>query len=567
MKSFLFENIWMLSRRDRRARSEEFHPRKNLIVGGNHVGKSSLIKTLFVTLGAKPSGDLDQWDEGTISVVAFRFDGRRYLAVHQYNSRALFGPDDELIAVASTHRAWTEVFAKVVGFNLVLTDKRDKTAPADPRCFFLPFYINQDGSWQATWDTFSGMQQFRAPVGAILDYFAGIKPPEYYEVSARRTHAQRSLDELRREKVLLERTRDRLGKAVGESGPKLQPTNFLLEVSQLTTHVTELNERQEQLRDIAVREQEALAEIRLQIQLAVHVLATYEGDFMYLREQSHQTLTCPTCDAEHKKPFGDILTYAEDARVLRELVARLRVEGAAIFERWQKTKASLSDLDIGYRRVSAVLDTRRGDLRFGDVVKSIAAENALSAFESEFADLKKRTDEYLSEIDKLGVRLRQLSDAARSKEILEVFRRSYSAALESLNLPPVDTTRLKLTSRPDLSGSGGPRSVLAYYAALWRACVGVHGSFLVPLVVDAPNQQGQDGVNLPKVLAFVSAELPAGPQIIVGSELDTGHPFDKRIVLDQEYRLLGESEYDSVGGFVEPLVKAMYDSLREQDVG
>jgi hypothetical protein len=69
----------------------------------------------------------------------------------------------------------------ITGFNLVLMSKDGQSVLADPKCFFLPFYINQDGSWQAGWGTFLGLQQFRSPVTPILEYFSGIKPPEYYE--------------------------------------------------------------------------------------------------------------------------------------------------------------------------------------------------------------------------------------------------------------------------------------------------------------------------------------------------------------------------------------------------
>lgn len=184
MTDFLFENIWMLSHRDRRARSIPFHPRKNLIVGVNHTGKSSLIKTLFRTLGAHPKGHLRQWDENTVSLVEFTVGQKRFRALHQGGYRALFDPQNRLIAATGSHPQWSKSFASATGFNLVVTDKNLETVTADPRCFFIPFYIDQDGSWQAGWDTFPGMHQYTKPIGPILEYFSGIKPAAYYEVKA-----------------------------------------------------------------------------------------------------------------------------------------------------------------------------------------------------------------------------------------------------------------------------------------------------------------------------------------------------------------------------------------------
>lgn len=460
MKNFLFENIWLLSHKDQRARKIQFHPHKNLVVGRNHTGKSSLIKTLFRTLGARPQGELAQWDDNTISIVAFTIDQKRYRAVHQHGHRALFNESDELVAAASNHEEWSEAFAKVVGFNLVLTDKKSETVPADPRCFFLPFYINQDGSWQANWDTFAGLQQYRAPIGAILEYFSGIKPPEYYELDSKRIQSQRSLEDLQREQRFLEKARERFGKSLSLAGPKVHPANFEQEIARLTAEVSELNQQQEQLRDKAVREQEVLSNIQLQIRLAVDALATYESDSSYLRNEPREKLTCPTCGAEHAESFLELLNYAEDARVLRELVARLRGDASKAAEQCRKTQGQLRELGSNYRRVSDILNIRRGELKFGDVVNSMGAESAFSAFEVESKALKQEIDQSLSEIETLNTRLKKLTNANRSKEIMKSFRESYASALISLNLPPIETGKLRLTSRPDLSGSGGPRSIL-----------------------------------------------------------------------------------------------------------
>jgi len=561
MKSFIFESIWLLSRRDQRARAISFHPNKNLIVGRNHTGKSSIIKNLFLTLGARPQGKLAQWDENAISVVSFIIDQKKFRAVHQSGNRALFSEEGQLIVAASSHEEWSKAFANITGFNLVLTDKDMATVVADARCFFLPFYINQDGSWQAGWDTFVGLQQYRAAQGAILDYFSGVRPPAFYELNSKRTQLQRALDELQKEHALLEKARDRLGKSVHLNGPKIDPINFENEISRLTAEVTQLNQLQEKLKDAAVREKELLFSIKLQIDLAADALATYDRDSSFLQSEPHPTLACPTCGAEHTKSFLDVLTYAEDARVLRELVGKLHVDSTRAEDRYRKTRGQLSELESHYKRVSGILETRRGDLEFGDVVRSMGAESAFQAFENEALALRSEIDRKLGEIDALSKQLDDLADSKRSKAILKIFREAYATALVGLNLPPIDTSRFKLTSRPDLSGSGGPRSVLAYYAALWKTCLSEYGSFSAPLVIDAPQQQGQDDINLPKILQFISEDLPRSTQIIVGIEMDTHHSFDKKIPLDQPYKLLQEEEYDAIESHVEPLLQSMYKDL------
>ena len=567
MRSFLFENIWMLSRRDRRGRRVEFHKNTNLIQGRNHTGKSSLIKTLFLTLGARPQGKLITWDEDTISLVDFRVDGQRYRALHQRGTRALFAGDGRLIVSTGDHGEWSEQFASATGFNLVLSDKKGGSIPADPKCFFLPFYINQDGSWLSGWDTFSGLQQFSSPVGSILDYFSGIKPPEYYEAKAKRDAEQQFLDDLKRERSFLDKAQERFGKKLTLSGPKIDPANFKREIESLTSDITELNSRQEKLRDQSVKERELLSSIYLQINMADEALRAYEGDAEYLRSEPREKLVCPVCNAEHAESFLDLLTYADDARSLRDITVRLHGDARGIEAQLKKTVSEIGALDGQYQKISLLLDTRKGALQFRQVVESLGAEQAFQAFSEEREVLEREIGTHSSEVERLSSTMHELTDRKRSTAIQKKFREAFASALFELNMPPTEKTHPKLSSRPSISGSGGPRSILAYYAAIWDVCCSQTGSFLVPLVVDSPNQQGQDDINLPKVIEFVSTKLPKNTQLILGSEIEVDYPFDKKTVLDRPYQLLDGDFFIEAEAEMEPLVRAMYSSTKNEGEG
>jgi len=561
MKSFKFKSIYLLSHRERKGRTEIFHPNKNLLIGRNHTGKSSLIKSLFLTLGARPNGKLSQWDENAVSAVRFIVNNRVYLALHQLGNRALFDENEEILIATSQHAEWSTKFAKISGFNLTLINKSNESVQADPACFFLPFYINQDGSWQAEWNTFVGLKRFKSPHAAILEYFTGIKPPEYYEINAEMKLLKSVLEDLRKEQKFLERARDRFSNSLTLNGPKLDSENFELEIKSLTLEVTDLNEKQEKIREKLVREKEILENINLQINLATDALKTYDLDEKYSQSVDREKLICPTCGAEHLDPFLDFFTYSEDARILRELVARLKKDSAKVFEEYNKTRTTLTELESRYRNISKILAVRKGNLQFKDVVESAGSEKAFRAFEDEAQAIAKDITQLLGKIDNLDTRLKKLLNRNRSKEILETFRNTYASSRIKLILPAVETKRLRLTSRPNISGSGGPRSILAYYSALWKTCIKDTGAFAMPIVIDSPNQQAQDDINMPKVLSFIANNLPTEMQLIVGSETDTETMYDKKIELNVQYGLLEEQEFEEASSRLEPLLSIMYDNL------
>ncbi|WP_443690829.1 hypothetical protein [Pseudomonas sp.] len=540
-----------------------FHPQKNLLRGRNHTGKTSLIRSIFETLGAKPQGKLESWDENTASLLEFSVGGCHFFALYQNGRRALFNANQEMIIATSKFGEWSQAFCNVTDFNLVFTDKKESAIqPADPACFFLPFYVNQDGSWQSEWNTFSGLKRFNSPWSAILEYFTGVCPPEYYRARAERVQESKALEEHRREYKLLERTIERFSRTLPLSGPKLNPENFANEIALLTQGVTELNQQQELLRSAAVREQDLLSSLEQQIRLADDALAAYGHDAKYLRTGDSEPLICPTCNAEHTKSFLDLLHFAEDARVLRELAGRLREDATEVRHRCGKALARLSTLNENYQRISSVLDTRKGELKFQDVAESMGAESAFAAFEVERKLLQEAIDKALVVVNALDEKMKRLRAPKRTRAILEDFRSYYVSGRVALKLPPVDASKMKLTGRPDLSGSGGPRSILAYYAALWRTCQGVTGTFDVPVVIDSPNQQAQDDVNLPAVLQFIAKELPDDMQLIVGLETETDFPFDKEIHLDVPYSMLLEDHWAEAECIIEPLLEKMYATMK-----
>jgi len=553
----------MMSHRDRAAFQVRFHPGKNLIWGKNHTGKSSLIKTMFLTMGAKARGKLAKWDEGVVSLVDFQIGEQKFRALHQGGTRALFDEKNNLIIATGDHAIWSEHFASVIGFNLNLAGENGSCFNADPKSFFMPFYINQDGSWQAEWNTFIGVKHFNSPIGPILDYFSGLKPPEYYDAKARRDADQQKLDDLRKESIFLKKAQDRFGERVPFVGAKLDPKNFELEIRKLTSEISDLNSRQEILREKAVRERELLTSINQQISMANEALRSYDKDSKYLRSDSREALICPVCHAEHLDPFLDYFTFAEDARCLKEVVIRLEKDAESIVSRMNTAEAEMRGLTKKYTEISDLLETRKGDLQLRQVVESMGAEHALKAFEGERRSIENEIADLLIRINRFADRMNELTDRDRAKAIIDHFRMAYASALSDLRLPNIEFKQQVLSRRPDLSGSGGPRSVLAYYSAIWSVSYGHYGAFNVPLVVDSPNQQGQDSINLPKVIEFVSTKLPKNAQLILSSETDVVWPFDRKIMLDRPYQMLETESYDEVESMLTPLVDGMYEYLRK----
>src|SRR5215470_1508865 len=99
MKSLVFKELSILSKVEKAARRVSFDPRLNLLTGENDVGKSTLIKSLYHTLGADvPQLQNTRWKHGKpIYCLKFSFGGADYSIVRDENYFGVFDAERKMI--------------------------------------------------------------------------------------------------------------------------------------------------------------------------------------------------------------------------------------------------------------------------------------------------------------------------------------------------------------------------------------------------------------------------------------------------------------------------------------
>jgi hypothetical protein len=77
------------------------------------------------------------------------------------------------------------------------------------------------------------------------------------------------------------------------------------------------------------------------------------------------------------------------------------------------------------------------------------------------------------------------------------------------------------------------------------------------MVIDSPNQQDQDKVNVAAMIKLIVENIPAGGQAILGSvEMHGIAPQDaKTITLTEKLSVLRASDFDAVDARMRPLIQ------------
>ena len=131
----------------------------------------------------------------------------------------------------------------------------------------------------------------------------------------------------------------------------------------------------------------------------------------------------------------------------------------------------------------------------------------------------------------------------------------------------VQDLREDVKKKPDAnitaSGSALPRSLLAYQFAVLHTAKEKGDANLFPVVVDSPNQQGQDAEHLSQMMNFIVKRTPAGQQLILAvEESPTGLVFEgSTIELTTPFGLLDASQYETVSDELKSLVSEVSDGV------
>ena len=82
-------------------------------------------------------------------------------------------------------------------------------------------------------------------------------------------------------------------------------------------------------------------------------------------------------------------------------------------------------------------------------------------------------------------------------------------------------------------------------------------SFTAPMVIDSPNQQDQDDVNVKAMIELIVQNVPKGGQMVLGSvDMHGVKAGDAKIIeFHEKLSVLTASEFDAVDSRMEPLIR------------
>lgn len=564
MKRLIFEELALLSVREGRARRIPLHPSATVIKGDNGTGKSCLIKSLYLTLGAEPPNIHPRWQGAqVVSSLRFTLDGVRYRALRHGARHALFDQRDALIgSYAGITTELAPAIARLFNFHLLLQERGGGERQATPAFLFLPFYLDQDQGWTAKLASFMGLQQFPQPKPSVVDFHFGIRPSEYYQERSQLADLDRQAAELRPEREALQGVLDDLDRQLGAVRLSTSIRDYQAEVERLLTRSQELAAHEDQLRERMTESYTTLSACRDQLHIAKAALDEARADREFSAGLGSHSVHCPTCHAEYQNGFAERFSIAADEDQLIDLIGRLGDQARSAERDYQRTLEDSEEARTRFAEIDAILQTTRQQVALRDVLRSEGKREVIGVMRERLTGIDARLGELEARKTAVRARMREYEGRERRQRIEARYRDDMGRLLERLgitNLPPASYQRPAGLIRE--TGSALSRAILAFFLASARTIDSFSTCAMCPLVVDSPRQQDQDDANWIRVRECLRDDRPENSQLILATSDDGDTAYGGDVIeLRRQGQLLETDQFHEVADELRPLIDASLNS-------
>ncbi|GAB6116115.1 hypothetical protein C7386_10354 [Agathobaculum butyriciproducens] len=558
MSEMYFKSILIADIVSHKARFQQFQKGLNVITStNNHVGKSSLLKSLYHTLGANVKYD-SVWNvNNKLFVLDFCVDNIDYRIVRQIKSFAVFKGEELILVTSKVMSELAPLLEKIFHFGIYLDSKKDGRVTLAPPVFtFLPYYIDQDNGWSELYGSFQNQEQYKKHDRMkSLYYHLSIYTKSAVELMAQRDKLQEELDTLKTDATklldIIEALTDEIQGIVPADDVAQFDKNIQISKNKIRTLVKQIGEKRNRIQELEISLEQH--EHQLQVITEYHTIAK--------TAQSNQeifTHSCPRCG------------YLYDD----EIYNRVHANYLNVSDSYVKTY-------IGQVIISIRDDLQKEKQQYITLTKKLNnLETAYSNKEDEF-DLYIRHRGISESVDKLNTRLgknqKEQSDIRKALKDIAKELKSFPSKKE-VESKYIEFTRLniiklgawnaaydgtiKLLSPIKAQGTLENKIILSQFVGLFQTMEYFKTQTIrLPFVVDSPRGKEASQESSKEILSMI-AGISMLPQVILAT-IDFNDYKDSLgdsaknatvITLQKHNRLLDEADYITHEAEIEQLL-------------
>jgi hypothetical protein len=561
MKEFKLNKILLLSLKEKKAKKVIFDPKRTIILGRNSTGKSCLIKSIYQTFGAEPQNIHPNWNEANaISLVHFTIDDEKFSIIRSNKVYCLFDSSSVKLEQFNRVSELGNYLAKLFDFKIQLPNREGEIVTPPPAYLFLPYYADQDKSWTSNWSSFAKLYLPNAKLD-IINYHTGIRPNQYYEAKNELGIVSDGIQNVEKDIAVVRSLLKNLKEKLSQVDFSISIDDFQEEIKELLVSCEELNKIQNKHKQALTAHYNQKINLEAQLEITQRALFETNKDYDFAINEIEDIILCPSCGADYENNFAERFGIAQDEQRCLDLIIELKNEISEI-----ENKITVLNLDFNQKNkeiveIEKLLERKKETIKLKDVIESEGRKEMKLLFESEINAFESELKEKLLLKNELEKEVKKFEDKKRASDIRAEYRDLMGINLRNLNVHSLDEKYYKrIDSSIRESGSAMPRALMAYYYSILNIIKKYGSSAFCPIIVDSPNQQGQDKENLPRLIKFIIEKQPKDSQLILGlEEIPEGHTDEYIIELKEERSLLGAKDFEAIMNEVKPYLKEIIE--------
>jgi len=522
VRTMRFNRVYLLSQEERRALTMEFQEGATVLRAANGFGKSALLKSLYDTFGAEPHRIDQTWrNANVLSAIDFEVGGDQHTIMKYAGTYTVFDNSGrKTFQTTSVTQELAPFLANLLDFHLLMTDQREQVLVPPPAYAFAPFYLDQDKSWSSAWEPFRSMYLPRTPA-TLADYHSGLKPNAYYAAQAEKDRLAVGLRNAEVRRQGLTEAVEQLRAVEPETAVYFNLADYEAETGNLLAESARLLDQQVAHRS----ELSELVDTRALwlAQIQVTRAALREFDEVFKSAAGHPIdVECPTCGEHYTNDIAARFNIAADTEALIGVLRHAQEQQGKIDRQIEQVRSAVGQIEETISRVQAILAIRKNGVTFGEVVAAEGRNSAVRILREHLKEVESEIGAFGSRMKEIAADMRRSLDRKRSRMIKDFFSTRFVSFAQELDVRIGDDRSASISTTPHARGSEGPRGLAAYNYAFLHTAREFGSSVFCPLVIDAPNQQGQDALHLPAIISFLVKKRPSGAQLILGVEEAVG---------------------------------------------
>lgn len=561
MKRLTIKKLIVISQSESRSLEVPFKEGLNIIWGGNKTGKSSIIKSIFTTLGCECKRIENDWKKLISAyLLFFKYGEKQFCIVRQGKKFQIFehsGDTYSCVIETEAFHEYSNCLMKILEIKMPCISKDGKQFNVTPPLLFRFQYIDQDEGWNKIADSFSNVAYIKDWKPNTNKYVCGYLDDTYYELQAQKAEYILEKDDKKKELNYNQSFVSRITST-------LTQMENIESIEEVTTDIESLLAKAEELRkeqfscnakmtvlenDIYVNQQKLHA--------VEHNLTETKKDIEYAMTQEEE-LVCPICGAIYSNRLNDQLNITSDYAHCEKLIAELKNSISMATKELEDLREKYNGASLEIQTIEQKIQNSQELLSYSSFYKNRGQYEIYESCKRQLDVFQREIDSYVSKIAIIDEKINEKKSKERSKDIREDIEGYCRTLADAINVPKTFINLRDFVQIINRTGSETPRLVYMYQSALYLYNLNRAYSPFNFFVVDTPNQQGQDADNLESIFKSLELFLFDEGQVIVGTERETGleEKSSNVIKLTEKRRCLNNINYSIHLELFEELQKA-----------